>query len=316
VTPRQIGLLAALAAIWGGSYLLIKYALEDLSAPMIVWARTAIAAVVLLILLRGAARGAFADIRRRPGWAVLLATLAVTAPFLLITFGELEVPSGLTAVLISPAALFVALFAPFIDPSERIDSKQAAGMVIGLAGVALVVGVESIHSLGEFLGALAMVAAAMCYALSSFVVKGRYKRLTSMQTSFVSISIAAVMTLPIAAATAPTEWPGLRALAALFVLGAVGTAIAFVIFYKLISEAGAGKASLVAYLAPGVALFYGAVFLDEVITAAAVAGLVLILGGVALASRPRRRAPERGGRDSVASATHGPDAVPEGARVS
>jgi drug/metabolite transporter (DMT)-like permease len=313
MTPRQIGLLAALSAIWGGSYLLIKYALEDLTAPMIVWARTAIAALVLLVLLRGAARGAFADIRGRPGWAVLLSTLAVTAPFLLITFGELEVPSGLTAVLITPAALFVALFAPFIDPSEKIDAKQGAGMVLGLAGVALVVGVESIHTVWEFLGALAMVAAAACYALGSFVVKRRYRRLTSIQTSFVSISIAAVVTLPVAAATAPSEWPGLRALAAVAALGAVGTALAFIIFYKLISEAGAGKASLVSYLAPGVALFYGAIFLDEAITAAAIAGLVLILGGVAMASRPRRRVRRPA---PVASGPHGPDAVAEGARVS
>jgi drug/metabolite transporter (DMT)-like permease len=158
-------------------------------------------------------------------------------------------------------------------------------MLIGLAGVALVVGVESIHSTGEFLGAMAMIGAAVCYALSSFVVKGRYGRLTSMQTSFVSISGAAVLTFPIALATLPGEVPGLRAVAAVVVLGAVGTALAFVIFYKLINEAGAGKAALVSYLAPGVALLYGALLLDEAITMAAVAGLVLILGGVALASR-------------------------------
>jgi drug/metabolite transporter (DMT)-like permease len=313
MTPRQIGLLSALAAIWGGSYLLIKYALEDFSAPMIVWARTAIAAVVLLVALRASARGAFADIRRRPGSAVLLATLAVAAPFLLITFGELEVPSGLTAVLISPAALFVALFAPFIDASERIDRRQAVGMVAGLAGVALVVGVESIHSTGEFLGALAMVAAAGSYALSGFVVKGRYGRLTSMQTSFVSISVASLITLPVAAATAPSDVPGLRAVAALLVLGAVGTALAFVIFYRLIAELGAGRASLVSYLAPGVALFYGGIFLDEAITAAAIAGLVLILGGVALASRKTRRTPEG---VPVPSSIHGPDPVAGRAGVS
>jgi drug/metabolite transporter (DMT)-like permease len=303
MTPRQIGLLAALSAIWGGSYLLIKYALEDFSAPMIVWGRTALAAVVLLIALRGAARGAFADMRRRPGWAVVLSSVAVSVPFMLITLGELEVPSGLTAVLISPAALFVAMFAPFIDVSERIDRRQAVGMVAGLAGVALVVGVESIHSLGQFLGALAMIAAAASYALSGFVVKGRYGRLTSMQTSFVSLSVASVVTLPVAAATPPAETPGLRAVLAVIALGAVGTALAFVIFYKLIAETGAGRASLVSYLAPGVALFYGAIFLDEAITVAAIAGLVLILGGVALASRPRRR-PE-----PVASAVHGPVAV-------
>jgi drug/metabolite transporter (DMT)-like permease len=303
MTPRQVGLLAALAAIWGGSYLLIKYALEDLSAPMIVWGRTALAALVLLIALRGAARGALADMRARPGWALTLGIVSVTAPFLLITFGEHEVPSGLTAVLISPAALFVALFAPFIDPSERIDRRQTIGLVAGLAGVALVVGVESISTLGQFLGALAMIGAAACYALGGFVVKRRYGRLTSMQTSFVSLSVTSLVTLPIAAATAPTEAPGVRAVASLVALGVVGTALAFVIFYKLIAEVGAGRASLVSYLAPGVALFYGAIFLDEAITAAAVGGLVLILGGVALAGR-RSRDPE-----PVASAVHGPDAV-------
>jgi drug/metabolite transporter (DMT)-like permease len=305
MTPRQIGLLAALSAIWGGSYLLIKYALEDFSAPMIVWARTAIAALVLAVALRGAVRGAFADMRRRPGWAALLGFVAVAAPFSLITFGEHEVPSGLTAVLISPAALFVALFAPFIDPSERIDRRQGLGMLAGLAGVALVVGVESISTLAQFLGAMAMVGAAAFYALGGFVVKRRYGRLTSVQASFVSISAAALWTLPAAVATAPSEAPGLGAVASVLALGAIGTALAFVIFYKLIAEVGAGRASLVSYLAPGVALFYGAVFLDEAITVAALAGLALILGGVALASGPRReQVPE-----PVACPDHGPEPV-------
>jgi drug/metabolite transporter (DMT)-like permease len=303
MTPRQMGLLAALAAIWGGSYLLIKYALEGFSAPMIVWGRTALAALVLLIALRGASRGALADMRARPGWALVLGAVSVTAPFLLITFGEHAVPSGLTAVLISPAALFVALFAPFIDPSERIGRRQALGLLVGLAGVALVVGVESISSLDQFLGAMAMVGAAACYALAGFVVKMRYGPLTSMQTSFVALSVTALVTLPLAIATAPSETPGLGAVSALLALGAVGTAFAFAIFYKLIAEVGAGRASLVSYLAPGVALFYGAVFRNEPITVAAVGGLVLILGGVALASR------RPAGREPVASAVHGPDAV-------
>jgi drug/metabolite transporter (DMT)-like permease len=167
-------------------------------------------------------------------------------------------------------------------------------MLVGLAGVALVVGVESISTLGQFLGALAMIGAAMSYALSSFVVKRRYRGLTAVQTSLVSISVASLLTLPFAAATLPDEMPGLGAVAAVVALGVVGTALAFVIFYKLIAEVGAGRASLVSYLAPGVALFYGGVFLDEAVTAAALAGLALILGGVAVASRPRHRpaAPE------------------------
>src|SRR5215218_6352938 len=204
MSPRQIGLLAALSAIWGGSYLLIKYALEDLSAPMIVWSRVAVAAVVLLGLIRmtmgpGAVRGVGHELRHRPRSALLLGTLAVALPFTLITLGELEVPSGLTAVLIAPASLFVALFAPFLDPTERIGRVQAVGMLMGLAGVALVVGVESVSSTGELLGALAMIAAAASYGLSGFIVKARYGALSPTQTSLVSISTASLMTLPLAA---------------------------------------------------------------------------------------------------------------------
>src|SRR3954464_6927189 len=156
MSARHASLLAALSAIWGGSYLLIKYALDGYSAAMIVSARSLLASVVLLVVLRsmGLTRAAWADVRARPKWTLILGVTSVVAPFMLITFGEHVVPSGLTAVLISPASLFIALLAPFILPSEKIDRRQGAGMLLGLAGVALVVGVESVSSLDEFLGAL------------------------------------------------------------------------------------------------------------------------------------------------------------------
>jgi drug/metabolite transporter (DMT)-like permease len=290
VAPRHAGLLAALAAIWGGSYLLIKYGLEDLEPATIVWLRCALAAVVLFTYLRlsrgGAdARRALADLRARPLQAAVLGGISVALPFLLITFGELEVPSGLTAVLIAPASLFVAAFAPFIDPSERVAPRAAAGMLLALGGVALLIGVESVHSLGEFLGSVAILGSAACYALGSFVVKGRYRGMPPAATSLVSMIATTLIVAPFALATAPSTVPGVRAILAVAVLGVVGTALAFVIFYKLIGEIGAGKASLVSYLAPGVALFYGAVFYDEPVTAAGVGGLAMILAGVALASR-------------------------------
>ena len=127
MSPRQIGLLAALSAVWGGSYLLIKYGLEDLEPAVIVWVRLVLAAVVLYAVMRlrggGAeARAAHAELRARPWRALLLGTVAIALPFNLITFGELEVPSGLTAVLIAPASLFVAAFAPLIDPSEKVPA--------------------------------------------------------------------------------------------------------------------------------------------------------------------------------------------------
>src|SRR5262249_21200078 len=154
-----------------------------------------LASVVLFIVMRatGLASGAFADLRTRPKWAVILGTVSVTAPFLLITFGEHVVPSGLTAVLISPASLFIAILAPFILPAESIDPRQAVGVLLGFAGVVLVVGVESVHTLSQFLGALAMIGAALFYALANFVVKGRYGSLAAVQTSWISVTIAGVM---------------------------------------------------------------------------------------------------------------------------
>jgi drug/metabolite transporter (DMT)-like permease len=148
--------------------------------------------------------------------------------------------------------------------------------------------VESVHSVEQFLGALAMVGAAFFYGLSSFVVKGRYGSMAAVQTSWISVTVAGVLTLPAGLATTPGHTPTLGAIAALVVLGVVGTAIAFVVYYELIVAVGAARAALVSYLAPGIALFYGALFLDEPITVAAIGGLVLILGGVAIAARPKR----------------------------
>lgn len=296
MTARHAGALGALAAIWGASYLLIKYALEDFSPAEIVFLRTALAAFVLVLVIRWRGGAAWTALRRAPrgmpGLSLLLAFTAVAAPFLLITFGETAVPSGLTAVLIAPASLFVAAFAPFLDRSEAIDRSQAGGLVLGLVGVALLVGVESVHSLDAFLGALAILGASALYALSSFVVKGPFAGIPPITSSAISCAVAALLTLPVAALTVSGETPGLRALLAVAGLGVVGTALAFVIFYGLIAEIGAGRASLVSYLAPGVALFYGAVFLDEAIGIAAIAGLALILGGVAVAGRQRPTPPE------------------------
>ena len=119
-------------------------------------------------------------------------------------------------------------------------------------------------------------------------MKAQYGKLAAVQTSWISVTVAGLITLPIGIATTPGNTPTLGAIAAVVGLGVLGTAIAFVVYYELINGIGPARAALVSYLAPGVALFYGAIFLDEAITAAAIAGLVLILGGVAIASRPKR----------------------------
>ena len=134
-----------------------------------------------------------------------------------------------------------------------------------------------------------MIGAAACYALSSFVVK-RYKGLTSVTTSFLSITVASVLTLPAAIATAPSEVPGLRAVLAIAALGVVGTALAFVIFYKLIAETGAGRASLVVLPRARDRAVLRRPAARRADHRGVVGGLALILGGVALASRKPKAA--------------------------
>lgn len=287
--------MAALAALWGASYLLIKYALVDFSPAAVVCLRTALGAVVLYTVIRARspqARAALVELRRRPATALLFSTLAIAAPFLLIAIGEQRVPSGLTAVLIASAPLFVAAFAPLLDRSETVGRRQGVGLLLGMAGVALLVGVETIATRAQFLSALGIIAAAACYTLSTFMVRRTYRDLPAMATSFISVGGGALLTLVPAALSAPRHWPHARSVAALVVLGVAGTALAFLIFYRLIGELGPGRASLVSYLIPPISLGYGATLLGETITPAALGGLAAILLGVALASRGPVPAPE------------------------
>lgn len=289
--PRHALMLVLLSGIWGASYLLIKYALRDLSEPTIVFGRTALATVALLVFLRmqrGVGWAALSDIRRRPGTAFLLGLTAVGAPFVLITYGERTVPSGLTAVLIASAPIFIAIFAPFLDRSEVMSRAQWVGLIVGLVGVGLLVGVEQIDTAGEFLGALAMIAAAASYGVSGFILTRSYRGFPPVVTSALSTGTAALVVLPMVAVQPPAQVPGGLAIFAVIVLGLLGTAYAFVVYYQLIAEIGFGRASVVAYTIPPVALVYGSLLLDESITLTMVGGMGLILVGVFLIARGRR----------------------------
>ncbi len=206
---------------------------------------------------------------------------------MLISLCELSVPSGLAGVLVSSTPMFVALFAPALDRSARVNRIQTVGLVIGLLGVAFVVGVQSVSSLGQFFGALAILAAAACGALSNFVVKLQYrdKGVPPSTTSLFSLGVGAVLTLPVALVTADREVPGARAVVVVIVLGLVCTALTFLLYYSLISQVGEERAALGNYLTPIFALLYGVVLLGERITLPAIVGLALIIGGAEITLR-------------------------------
>ncbi len=227
---------------------------------------------------------------RRPLPAILLGVFAIAAPFMLISLGELSVPSGLAGVLVSSTPMFVALFAPALDRSAQVNRIQGVGLVVGLLGVAFVVGVQSVSSLGQFFGALAILAAAACGALSSFVVKLQYrdKGVPPSTTSLFSLGVGAVLVAPVAFFTASHEEPGARAVLSVILLGLVCTAVAFVLYYSLIAEVGEERAALGNYLTPIFALFYGVFLLGESLTIAAIVGLALIIVGAEITLRGDR----------------------------
>ena len=290
MTPRQIGLLVLLSALWGGVFLLVKYALMDFSAVEVAFFQALIGALGLfgiVIFQGGAARAKLGDILRRPAQALLLGALAIATPFMLIALGELTVPSGLAGVLVSTTPMFVALFAPWIDPAMEINRRQGAGLAVGLLGVALVVGAHFIGSLGQLVGALALLGAAASGALSGFVVKLQYKDkgVPASTTSFFALSVGALLTLPVAVITAPRELPGTRAVLAVVALGLLCTAVAFMLYYRLIDHIGEERASLSNYLTPAFALLYGVLLLSESLTIWAIIGLVLIVSGAEITLR-------------------------------
>jgi drug/metabolite transporter (DMT)-like permease len=282
---RSWTLLLILGAIWGASYMFIAIGLRDLSPSMVAFVRVALAALVLLPLAW--MQGALVGLRGIVGWLALIGAVQVAGPFVLIGAGEEEISSGLAGILVAAAPLFTALLAVWVDHEERSSGLRLAGVGVGLAGVALLLGVDLGGGGAELVGGLMVVLAALGYAIGGFLVKHRLSGIAPLGMSAAVMVVSALFLLPSALLTAPEQAPGLGPLAAVTVLGVLGTGIAFVIFYGLIASIGPARAFLVTYIAPGFAVVYGATLLSEEVTAATIAGLALILTGSWLAAEGR-----------------------------
>jgi drug/metabolite transporter (DMT)-like permease len=291
VDRRAWTLLLILGAIWGASYLFIKIGVRDLSPAMVAWARIALAALVLVPLAQRS--GALAAARGSGlGWLCLVGVIQVAAPFFLIGAAEEEIDSGLAGILVASAPLFTALLAIRFDQEERSSGWRLVGILLGLAGVAVLLGVDLNGSTAELLGGAAVLLAGLGYAVGGFLVKRRLAAVPPIGLAAWVMLASSLVLLPVALATAPGSAPGIGPVAAVAVLGVLGTGIAFAIFYDLMGSVGPARTFIVTYLAPGFAVAYGALFLDELITASTIAGLVLILGGSYLAAGGRARSPE------------------------
>lgn len=303
---RGLVLFAVAAALWGASYLFIKVALDDgVGEPFIVFSRTLLGAAVLVPLALRA--GALRPLLDRGWWNVAVAGLQVVVPFGLITYGERWVDSGLAGVLVASAPLFVALLALRVDQEERSHGLALVGLLVGIAGVAVLFGADLSGHVEELGGGLMILGAALCYGGAVLLVKRHFTGVPPVGVAASTMVVSSVVWLPAGVLAIPGEVPPVDSVASLVVLGAGGTGVAFYCFYTLIGDWGPARASLVAYVAPAFAVVYGVVLLDEPLTAGTVAGLALILGGSWLAAGGRpgrfnRSAPSRSSAPAPARA--------------
>ena len=293
--------LGLLAAIWGTSFLLMKVALDGLSPMQIVLGRMVFGAAALLIVLgmRGERlpRGA-----RLWGSLLFLGVLANVVPFFLIAWGEQYVASGLAGIYNATTPLFTLLVATAALPEERPSTAKTAGLVLGFLGVLLVLAPWRGVGHSALSGQLACLVAAACYGLAitytrRYLSGSGHSPLVLATGQIVGATAILLALVPLWATSAVTLSP--RIAASVVALGAVGTGIAYLLFYRLIGEIGATAASTVTYLVPVVAVALGVAVLGEAVAWNDFAGAAVVLVGVAVAGG-QLRAPTRLGRPTAA----------------
>ncbi len=293
MSRSNAALLVVLSAIWGSSFLFIKLGVDELEPTVVALGRLFVGAAILLPI--AATRGGLGLLRPHLRTVATLGLLNNALPFWLFGFAETRISSGLAAVIQAAAPIFTVLLAIRLDPTQRATGTRLAGIAVGFVGVALLVGAQTG---GPVVGAIAVLAASLCYAASALFAGKRARTIPPLHLAAGQLGCGLLLMAPFGLLQLPDEAPPAKAVLAIVALGALGSALAYVLYFALIARAGASRAILVTYLVPAFALVYGAVFLDEKVTASAVAGLVLILAGTTLATgvarlrRPRVAAGE------------------------
>ena len=280
---------AAVSFLWGIPYLFIKIAVDDGVPPIfLAWARVALGAAILVPFAWR--RGLLGSLRGH-GWVlVVYATIEVAIPWPLIGFGEQRVSSSLAAILIAAAPLVVAVLALRFDDTERAGGWRLAGLLIGFAGVVALMGIDVAGSSDLLIGAGAVVLAAVCYGIGPMIQKLRLSEVEPIGLMAAALAFCTVALAPLAAADPPDGMPSGDALASIAVLGIGSTALALAFFGSLVAEVGPGRALVITYVAPIVAVAAGVIVLDESPGPGSLLGLLLILAGswLATSGRPAR----------------------------
>ena len=299
MTALEWAMLVALASVWGGSFFFNGVAVRELPVFTVVVSRVVLAALILLAILR--LRGERMP-RDRRVWAAFfgMGLLNNAIPFLLIVWGQQHVASAVASILNAATPLFAVVFAHFLTGDEKMTGGKLAGVVIGFAGVAVMIGFDALRPLGTHMAAqLACLAGAVSYALAGiFGRRFRAMGVAPMTTATGQVVASSVLMVPMMLAI-DRPWtldsPSWAAVGALVGVAALSTALAYVLYFRILSTAGATNLLLVTFLIPVSAIVLGVLFLSESLLPKHLAGMALIgVGLAAIDGRPwqaaRRRA--------------------------
>ncbi|MDT3442731.1 DMT family transporter [Pseudofrankia sp. BMG5.37] len=320
MTRRGWALFAAMSVIWGIPYLLIKVAVEGVSGPVLVLARTGVGALVLAPLaLRD--RAGRAQVARHWRPILAFATIEILGPWILLSDAERHLSSSLTGLLVAAVPVVAIVLTRLTGGTERITAARWLGLAVGTGGVAALA-VPGVHGFG-LRPVLEVLAVAVCYAIAPLIAVRRLGDVPSLPMTAACLAFAVLVYVGPAVATWPSAVPSARVLGALVALGLICTALAFVLFFALIREVGNARATVITYVNPAVAIAAGAVFLGEPLTWSIGVGFALILVGSVLATssprppvatEPSPAIPPARSASSVPAASLAPPARRPGAR--
>jgi len=283
-----------LGAIWGGSFLLIKLAVADIPPATVAAIRIVIGAAVITAVARAHGQRLW-DLRR--AWLPLLAmgSLGTVLPFILIGWGETHIESGLAAILMTAVPVSTVLLAHIFVHDEPLSWAKITGVLLGFAGVVVLIGPAALSRLGgELFGQLAVLLATLCYAVNSIIAR-QLRQVGSESVGAGMLIAAAICAVPLSLLL-DRPWqlaPSWQSLAAVVTLGWLCTGAGYLLFFRMIASAGAGFASLNNFLVPLCGVLWGAIVLDERLEPRAFAALLLILAGVAAPRLLQRRSLRR-----------------------
>ncbi len=275
-------LFAVLCVFWGIPYFFIKLALVDVSPVCVAWSRITLGALVLIPVAWH--QGTLAPALRHKGAILAFAITELVIPFSLIAIAERALSSSLTGVLIATLPLVVVVIAPWFGIRESFSVRRILGLLLGFAGVVVLLGFDTISGAAQWLAVGALGVAVIGYAAGPLVVQRYLQGVDEISSVALSLGAASLLLFPFALATRPLAMPSALSIGSIAVLGFISTAAALLLYFYVIHPAGAARASVVAYISPAIAALLGIVVLHEHVGLGIVLGLALILFGSGLGS--------------------------------